>query len=139
MKPEIAQRWAKALRSGRYQQGKKVLYNGTHYDALGVLVQLYLDEKKLTWNKTTEKTRVDYDPVLGHIYVDAFVFRGETSCLPTCVLKWAGMCEGDGSFMEEYEPGKWTRADKPAVSELNDKGLSFYAIAKEIQNNYEYL
>lgn len=49
MKPSIKKKWVAALRSGQYQQAKKVLTDGQGFCCLGVLSNLYALEKGEMW------------------------------------------------------------------------------------------
>ena len=74
---EIKELWIKALRSGKFQQGKEMLAyqddevnGGLRYCCLGVLCHLYNREKKKGW----ENLHIDGDEIL-----------------PTKVALWAGL------------------------------------------------
>jgi len=77
MKKSIANKWVKALRSGKYTQTKNNLCTEVGHCCLGVLCELYIKDTK---NNIKEKGR----------YSTA-VFDGETELLPECVMKWAGI------------------------------------------------
>ena len=49
MNKEIKKRWVKALRSGKYKQGFKALRINDTYCVLGVLCDLYGQDKGLKW------------------------------------------------------------------------------------------
>jgi hypothetical protein len=55
MKKQIAKKWAAALRSGKYQQGRAHLKNGSEFCAVGVLYDLYRKEKELPPKKFWEQ------------------------------------------------------------------------------------
>ena len=50
MKEDIAKKWVKALRSGKYKQCQKRLYDGEGYCCLGVLCKILGKEFKLMEN-----------------------------------------------------------------------------------------
>ncbi len=60
MKPEIKEKWLKALRSGEYSQGSGCLKqtdSGTEkvtHCCLGVLCEIYLEETRETWGDSSE-------------------------------------------------------------------------------------
>lgn len=77
MKQDVKEKWVAALRSGEYQQTQselKDLRGG--FCCLGVLCDLYLNEKGLKWEHDRE----------GHNVVD-----GEYGLLPPSVSEWAGL------------------------------------------------
>ena len=84
MKPEIKQKWVEALRSGEYSQGKLSLYDGTNYCCLGVLCNLYMNEKNETWYYLT-----------GEICSDSYYCNGESELLPEYVMDWAELNRQD--------------------------------------------
>ncbi|MFO0203313.1 MAG: hypothetical protein ACK528_09315 [Alphaproteobacteria bacterium] len=81
MNEYVKNKWVKALRSGKYKQGRKNLnYNGA-YCCLGVLCEVYLencDEPKIE-----KRTKIDWDNL---------VFYGRWSAgLPDEVHEWSGL------------------------------------------------
>ena len=115
MDPAIKEQWTKALRSGEYKQGElrlntAKLRGGAVYCCLGVLCDLH--------NKTT----------------------GE--------IQWSDLIEAsEGSMVREYDgarnyiPGpvqSWSRLSRKAemaLSEANDMGANFSAIADWIEGH----
>lgn len=82
MKPEIRKKWAKALRSGRYTQGKGQMHSAVSntYCCLGVLTSLYMKEHKV---KTT-----DSQTTIGVTLAQ----KGSEGGYPAAkVLNWAGL------------------------------------------------
>lgn len=73
MKKSIANKWVKALRSGKYTQTKNNLCNDVGHCCLGVLCELYIKDTK------------------DNIKDDVGTFDGESELLPPCVMTWAGM------------------------------------------------
>lgn len=83
MKPEIAQEWLKALRSGEYKQTKKNLHDTNGYCCLGVLCDLAAKQGIGEWSASDSNT---------------FDFLGNGSDLPPAVQRWAGMCTAFGEI-----------------------------------------
>lgn len=73
MKKSIANKWVKALRSGKYTQTKNNLCDDVGHCCLGVLCELYIKDTK------------------DNIKSKFGTFDGESELLPPCVMKWAGM------------------------------------------------
>ena len=73
MKKSIANKWVKALRSGKYTQTKNNLCNAVGHCCLGVLCELYINDTK------------------DNIKSNSGRFDSEDELLPPCVMKWAGM------------------------------------------------
>ena len=51
MNPDVKRKWVKALRSGKYKQTKECLRDNDGYCCLGVLTQLYANEKHIAFEK----------------------------------------------------------------------------------------
>jgi hypothetical protein len=64
MNPEVKAAWVAALRSGEYKQGYMKLYNQKEqtYCCLGVLCQLYANEKGIAFGEVTEPWSVALTP-----------------------------------------------------------------------------
>ncbi len=124
MDKHVAERWAQALRSGKYKQAKNRLKNGQeHFCCLGVLCDLYREEQgKGEWvtPKYCETSEFHLDC--------AGEFEG--AVLPDSVREWAGMISHDGYL-------KGTQ-DTRLVS-LNDRGVEFPQIADLIEKQWEVL
>jgi len=87
MNKRIKKKWIKALRSGKYKQGKMVLHSTDNkFCCLGVLCDLYVKEKKSKWVNRKDKALK--------------VIRGSnvSGFLPPSVQKWAGMDSLCGSY-----------------------------------------
>lgn len=108
MNKRIKKLWIRALRSGRYSQGKHSLRTNSDYCCLGVLCDLY--RKQTGQGKWSDRvfsvTRNDYS----------------ASRLPVAVAKWAEL--------EESNPLLGRRL---YASDLNDDGKSFGYIADRIE------
>lgn len=112
MKQEIAIKWAEALRSGRYEQGKEALHpTETQFCCLGVLCDL-LGAK---WERTGDGDQVNYF-VLPEYDSQAMV-------LPPELIEKAAM---------KSKSGYITSSGKE-LSALNDEGYSFETIASAIE------
>ena len=121
MKRSIAMKWAKALESGRYKQGKRALRTRTDngklsYCCLGVLCNI---------TKTT-KWKHNNDSPHGSLY-------GEAGILPTEIAKKVGMNTASPVLMSE------TGVVSTLVT-LNDKmGYTFKQIAKLVREQWKSL
>jgi len=82
MNKRIKQKWIKALRSGKYKQGRGHLHYDDKYCCLGVLTELYIREHN------GEK----WEKMLGG---NLFCFKAEECNLPEVVSDWAGLEEKD--------------------------------------------
>lgn len=124
MKKEVAKKWVKALRSGKYKQGQRYLKqfnskNQPRHCCLGVLCELY-DE---TMKKNHKKTLVS--KTCGDLFVK---FNNDWSSLPQIVREWAGISSGEGSFICGHNDGN-------SLAYLNDTGKKFNTIANVIESN----
>jgi hypothetical protein len=127
MNKEIAKKWVKALRSGKYKQGQAVLHGtkggkDTHC-CLGVLCDLYQQDRR---SKKKKMLNVDY-------YWGGVTYDGAETDLPDAVLKWAGMKTNDGTW--DIEDGEISNL----VYLNDDKRSSFNKIASIIEKNVENL
>lgn len=111
MRPDIAERWAAELKSGKYKQTRRHLKDIDGYCCLGVLCEIYLEE-------TGDGNWIEADYTFQN-----FVTKSETSSgvLPTVVKDWAGMRTFNGGFNSSR-----------ALASDNDEGLSFSKIANTI-------
>ena len=120
MKKTVMKKWVKALRSGKFKQGKKQLkqtnpQGKVNHCCLGVLCELYNDE--ITKNK---KKPLDFSDEL---------------VLPRQVMNWSGLCTEEG----EFEISLTTKSSPVSLSEMNDDGKRFTTIANFIEKNWESL
>ena len=116
MNPQVKEKWVNALRSGDYKQTTGNLYEpGVGYCCLGVLTDLYLKEKGLEWDTTKSST--------GWV-----CFEDEFEFLPESVMQWAGLKDNRGTYDNVIE--------SPALTDLNDNGISFNEIADVIESKF---
>ena len=136
MKKDIAKKWVKALRSGKYKQGKGYLKqfnskNEPRHCCLGVLCELYNDTMKKHHKKTLYIEEME-DKLMGTSFVRFDLVDGG---LPKAVKKWAGIKNTLGNFIvddSEYEI-------EECLADLNDSGKKFSTIANIIEKNVENL
>lgn len=141
MKPTIAQKWIKALRSNKYKQGKMALRTQTRHGTvrhccLGVLCDLYNKDhkRKLTIKKTNDpEDQGEIDPA-----TTVFKIGGNTGQLPSVVRNWAGIKDWDGQFFDT-DPVDVNNNACCSLVEMNDSGASFKEIAQFIEKHYENL
>ncbi len=103
-----------ALRSGEYEQTKGMLYREDEgYCCLGVLTDLFLKEKGLTWNSPVKKGESN-----------TFIDKEE---LPEEVQQWAGVEHSLPYALDDERNEDWE------LAVLNDEGSSFSEIADLIE------
>jgi len=133
MKKEIAKKWVKELRSGKYRQGSEFLKQPDYYNksvqhcCLGVLCELYNKEMKKNKGKTLKES---YDE-------GVYYFNKSYEVLPYSVKKWAGLKDVGGEFRNktlEYGDEVYS-----SLAEMNDGLVSFKRIATVIEKNVENL
>ena len=133
MKKDIATRWIKALRSGKYKQGNgtlcEVTTKGTKHCCLGVLIDMYQQECKQKKKKALTVKRIHDD---GDGSIVAYGSTRETDVLPVAVKKWAGMRSRNGDLETDIYCGM-------DLVSMNDDGDSFKKIASVIEKKYEEL
>lgn len=135
MKKEVAKKWIKALRSGKYKQGKGYLkkFNDKgepRHCCLGVLCELYNDTMKKNHKKTLETRRITkYDSLDGD--QEVVIFNGFDTLLPIKVRRWADIKDGLGLFNFNAE------TETECLADLNDRGKKFKTIADIIEKNIE--
>lgn len=142
MKLSIAEKWVKALRSGKYKQGKQSLKTKSErgvvrHCCLGVLCELYNKEHK---RKLKVKIATKWeDQIEGKPRIKVFTIGGNSTCLPHTVTSWAGM---------DCDTGQIIRGDGFSINgcdkyfnlaEINDEVATFKQIANFIEERYEDL
>lgn len=134
MKKDVAKLWIKALRSGKYKQGKWTLRNHNNsFCCLGVLCDIYNTERKKSKKKTLTVTKVN------NLFDGKCYKYGSYACyLPPAVKKWAGIKTKNGQF-NDVKNGEWY-----TLSGLNDGDFgrgskSFDKIAAIINANIDEL
>ena len=149
MRKDVAKKWIKALKSGKYKQGTGFLkhYNSkgeAKHCCLGVLCELYNDAMKKNHKKTlVMKNKFDdgdYNNASGNYYGYA-TFNGKDQNLPETVRKWAGIKTNIGAFpditIEQEDHGKIEILT--SLADINDNGTKFKTIAKIIEKNIDTL
>jgi hypothetical protein len=113
MKRSIARKWAAALESGEYKQGKGQLRKGDKFCALGVLCNLHAQEHPEIAAKQRFKSS----------------YLGSSDLLPEEVQDWADMCSHDGYIYYNTN-----------LMHMNDvRGKTFPEIAKVIRKYWKEL
>ena len=127
MKPEIKEKWVKALRSGKYSQCRHALHiQDDGFCCLGVLADLM--EPRWEVVEGSEDARCSYQD--GN--------KREESLLPITVCRWAGLDELDRNvkipsrLSGPLQLGP-TKAAATCLTELNDRGATFEEIADIIE------
>jgi hypothetical protein len=137
MNKNIAKKWVKALRSGKYKQGQGYLKITDHegdscHCCLGVLCELYNEEQKRHKKKQMKVHEVRWEGVSAIRFGQGNTERGVT-VLPKNVQDWAGLKTQEGSFNDNV----YTYYEDLTV--LNDGGNDFYRIADAIEDNVDKL
>lgn len=114
MKPEIKAKWITALRGGEYQQTKGALRDARGFCCLGVLCDLYGEEKGVEWAPSD-------------VFHEQASFLGAETLLPEPVQIWADL--------DNYDPMVGLLPDTESLSSLNDCGCSFNEIADLIERD----
>lgn len=132
MKKDVAKKWVKALRSGKYKQGQSWLkqYNNKGQEqhcCLGVLCELYNDKMKKNHKKSLKIRNVD------GLEANFVYFNNQSQGLPKVVRQWAGMKDSLGYFINTN--GEFSQS----LADLNDIGHKFKTIANTIEKNIDNL
>jgi hypothetical protein len=116
MKADIKAKWLKALRSGKYKQGKERLQTTAgRFCCLGVLCDLHAQATGAKWGER------EGAPVYGKLE-DAPYY------LPPVVQRWAGLKDKRCTLPESAE---WED-----LGDANDSGKRFSTIAKLIEKHF---
>jgi hypothetical protein len=132
----IAKKWVKALRSGKYKQGRGLLkqfdkHGEARHCCLGVLCELYNQDMKKQKKKTLCVEDDLFTSPLTNKLVKSSAFDDECELLPTSVKNWAELRSNDGAV---FSGDKFL-----CLSEANDNGKRFTTIANIIEQNVENL
>lgn len=115
MKKEVKQKWTAALRSGEYQQGRKVLRTAEgQFCCLGVLCDLYSKEIGTEWKFEEGEWK----------------FLGKAGLLPVAVARWAGLTTYDPAVTYHDNNGE---PKQYYLSALNDTGKEFPILSNIIE------
>lgn len=121
MNPEVRRKWADALRSGEYAQGRNGLAGrladgSTQHCCLGVLCEVALkDGLSLVVDERPA------DPATG--VVSDMAYSGRLGYLPRSVAEWAGLA---GELIDDVSA-------QDVLADLNDNGATFDRIADLIE------
>lgn len=134
IKPEVAKKWVKALRSGKYKQGTERLHARIEglkdeFCCLGVLCDIAVQEGVIP------APTVDSGESFPTLTVYEYGKRSKTSgVLPPAVVKWAGMDNSNPNIAKVIE-SEYPEAPYPVeFSSLNDEyDYSFKKIATLIE------
>ncbi|MEK6860402.1 MAG: hypothetical protein AABY07_00385 [Nanoarchaeota archaeon] len=121
MKQEIAEKWADALESGKYQQGKGGLHKDNQFCCLGVLCDIFSRENNKRWISD------DISPFNSIL--------GKDDILPSKVKRWAGMKSATGILKSN---DLVTYNDAPQQVKKR-KDFNFKDIAGLIRRNWKKL
>lgn len=135
MNKNIAKKWVKALRSGKYKQGGGYLKTTNNegdsfHCCLGVLCELYNEEQRRSKKKQMKTHEVEWDS-LHDQSCPAQIELLRLTLLPKNVQDWAGM-KTDAGEAESLPLAT-------DLAELNDSGTDFDSIATIIENNVDML
>lgn len=116
---ENAQKWVAALRSGQYQQGKRLLspqdeFGQQRFCCLGVACEVY---------------QLHVGDLKVATYEGRHIYNGEVAILPSKVQEWLGLASENGTHYRIDTDGSFT---EEVLTELNDAGFSFEYIADRI-------
>ena len=133
MKKTVMKKWIKALRSGKFKQGKGQLkqtnpQGKVNHCCLGVLCELYNEEMIKNKKKKLKEAIESYG--FGEKEM-TYSFDGRGGLLPKKVMNWSGVSTDEGKFYDSTEP--------LSLVEVNDEGKRFTTIANFIEKNWESL
>ncbi len=131
MDNRVKREWLKALRSGKYRQGRGQLKEQrfkeskhcgqegrelkSSFCCLGVLCDIYQKENPSYWD--------------GEAFVAGILTSDKnTSVLPNCVKIWAGLKSSDGRLPLVF--------GTESLAEMNDNGVGFENIADVIEEAF---
>lgn len=119
-----AKKWLKALRSGKYEQGKNQLAGDNRFCCLGVACEVAIA------NGVQLKKRIRSD--------GSIVYNSTSQYLPQSVMKWLGMKTVKGKFtIHHIDNDGWD--EHTTLAELNDNYNNFIEIADTIEKYKDQL
>lgn len=125
MDATVKGKWVKALRSGKYAQGRYALNTDGKFCCLGVLCEIA---------RADEGLRLEVKNIN-----EIVIYGDESSFLPRQVAEWAGI-DSSGSipdnFPVEFVNGKGHRDTAYSLMALNDSGATFEDIADIIEEKF---
>lgn len=124
MKKKIADKWIKALKSGKFKQCTGALQKVNGHCCLGVLTEICINEEGLNVFGSDGLT---VDVYYSDSYNEGSLLLSGCLLAPN-VQKWAGMKTLNGVFK-----------NGDSLAGLNDKGKSFKQIANVIKKNWRKL
>lgn len=144
MKPEIANEWTEALRSGEYKQAKYTLRNEEGFCCLGVLCDIAAKHGVGAWGTPSKEEYHDDDDDINE-----YVFLGAYEVLPKEVMEWAGLKTEGGELNLNLNLISFNDGYQKLLDEKDEDGYSrkrefvppsdFNAIADIIIQNVETL
>lgn len=131
MRKDVAKKWVRALRSGKYKQGECYLkqFNDRgepKHCCLGVLCELYNDTMRKNHKKTLSTK------IRNKLTSDCVVFNNKEGELPRVVMKWADINDPIGRFIVDGEM-------LCSLADMNDIGKTFKTISNFIEKNVDIL
>ena len=134
MRKDIAKKWVRALRSGKYKQGECYLkqFNDrgeTEHCCLGVLCELYNDSMRKNHKKTLSTK------VIEELGINCVLFNKKGGELPRVVMNWAGMNDPTGRY---FTTGRYS-IENDSLADMNDCGKTFKTISNFIEKNVDIL
>lgn len=146
-----AERWLRALRSGRYRQGVSYLKRRSASDrrkvelcCLGVACELYRQATgKGRWVPTVGSPVIDGVAEIFRFEVDEGGGFSNESVLPLPVAEWLGFTIDDsGPFGRDWSAGQYVPVGPSrwsTLTEANDGGMSFPGIADTVEEHQDFL
>lgn len=118
MNKNVKQKWIAALTEGDYRENDgKLLQEDTGYSALGVLVDLYIED--------TGEEGWEYDQI-GHCYT----YTGQTHVLPLAVANWADI--PNQPILDRFVVPIMWGGKQTSIGVLGDT-LTFHELAEAIE------
>ena len=136
MKKTVATKWIKALRSGKYKQGRRLLRTtDDKFCCLGVLCDVM---KIPCWEYP--KINADDQSLVYHFGEKADSKKTYAGLLPPMAINKAGMKSEDGTFCSEEERNTFKKKyGAVTLVGMNDSGKTFEEIANVIEENWDKL